>query len=73
MTAATVLNAFTNLRTPIVTGVIGPYSVAGKSRRIFNDAIYLGQVKDGAIMPTSDEPVSLSTLLSQVGAKVAYP
>jgi len=71
--SATVLKAFTDLSTPIDTGVIGPYSVVGKSHHIYNNALFLGRVINGTIIPATGKPINLSTLLGEVGAQVVYP
>lgn len=70
--AATVLDTFTHLSTPVETGLIGPYSVVGKENRLFNDALFTGQVRGGEIVPDSAEPRPLSEILGEIGAKVQY-
>lgn len=71
--AASVLDTFNNLSTPIETGLIGPYSVVGKEHRLFNEAVYTGQVKDGEIVAEPAEPRPLSEILGEVGATIQYP
>lgn len=71
--AASILDTFTNLSTPVETGLIGPYSVVGKENRLFNESVYTGQVKDGVIVADPAEPRPLSEILGEVGATVQYP
>lgn len=71
--AASVLDTFTHLSTPIETGLIGPYSVVGKEHRLFNESVYTGRVKNGEIVQDSTEPRLLTDILGEVGAEIQYP
>ncbi|MGV9947880.1 ABC transporter substrate-binding protein [Rhodococcus aetherivorans] len=71
--AASVLDTFNNLSNPVETGLIGPYSVVGKKDRLFNEAVYTGQVNDGEIVADSLEPRPLSEILGDVDATIQHP
>ncbi|OZD59772.1 hypothetical protein CH263_22495 [Rhodococcus sp. 06-1059B-a] len=71
--AASVLDTFTNLSTPVETGLIGPYSVVGKQNRLFNESVYTGQVRNGEVVAEPAGPRPLSEILGEVGVSIQFP
>lgn len=71
ISAATVLDAMTNLSDPIDVGVTAPYRTTGEPAvpdfpRIFNPTIWFTEIKGGAVVAEGDGPVNPFQLLADM-------